>query len=116
MKIHHLLRDHRTNEEQVIDLRLVETLYSVKQKARTQSPFHIISGYRSPATNALLRKSSSGVARTSYHSKGKAIDIRLPGFSTHRLRNLCIEMQFGGVGYYRDSDFVHLDTGPVRTW
>jgi uncharacterized protein YcbK (DUF882 family) len=114
--INHLLRDHRANEAQPIDLRLLDVLYAVKQRIRPKKPFHVISAYRSPATNAMLRRISSGVARTSYHTKGQAIDIRLPGYQTRRLRDLCIGMQTGGVGYYRDSDFVHLDIGPVRTW
>ncbi len=115
-KISHILRDHRSNEAQPIDLRLLDVLYAVKQKVRPNTPFHVISGYRSATTNAMLRKTSNGVARTSYHTKGKAIDIRLPGYQTRRLRDVCIALQIGGVGYYRESDFVHLDTGPIRAW
>ena len=115
-RINHILRDHRANKEQPIDLRLLDALYAVRQKVRSKTPFHVISGYRSPATNAMLRKTSNGVARISFHTKGQAIDIRLPGYQTHRLRDVCIAMQSGGVGYYGDSDFVHLDTGPIRTW
>ncbi|MGD9248891.1 MAG: DUF882 domain-containing protein [Desulfobacteraceae bacterium] len=115
-KINHILRDHRANKEQPIDVHLLDALYAVRRKVRSNTPFHVISGYRSPSTNAMLRKTTNGVARTSYHTKGQAIDIRLPGYQTHRLRDLCIALKSGGVGYYGDSDFVHLDTGPVRTW
>jgi uncharacterized protein YcbK (DUF882 family) len=115
-RINYILRDHRTKEVQPIDLGLVETLYAVKAKIRSKTPIHIISGYRSPATNAMLRKTTHGVAQTSYHTKGKAIDIRIPGCSSRRLRDVCISMQSGGVGYYGDSNFVHLDTGPIRAW
>ena len=115
-QINYILRDHRTKEVQSIDLGLVETLYAVKKKVRAKTPIHIISGYRSPVTNAMLRKTTNGVARASYHTKGKAIDLRIPGYSSRRLRNVCISMQSGGVGYYGNSNFVHLDTGPIRSW
>ncbi len=115
-RINHILRDHRSNEIMPIDLKLLDHLYALKLKIGTNSPFHVISGYRTPATNAALRKSSNGVARKSYHMHGRAIDIRLPGYDTHRLRNACISLNSGGVGYYEKSNFVHFDTGPVRTW
>lgn len=115
-QIYHILRDHRTDEIKPIDIKLLEKLYALKLKIGAKSSFHVISGYRSPATNAMLRKKSSGVARTSYHTRGKAVDIRLPGYDTRRLRNACISLNSGGVGYYKDSNFVHLDTGPVRSW
>lgn len=115
-QINYILRDHRTQEVQRMDLGLVETLYAIKEKVGSGTPLHIISGYRSPATNAMLRKTTHGVAKTSYHTKGKAIDIRIPGYSSRRLRDVCISMQAGGVGYYGDSNFVHLDTGPIRAW
>ena len=115
-RINHILRDHRTNDVKPIDLQLLDHLHAIKLKIGATSPFHVISGYRSPATNAMLRKISNGVARTSYHIQGKAIDIRLPGYDTRRLRNACISLRTGGVGYYKDSNFVHLDTGPIRAW
>jgi uncharacterized protein YcbK (DUF882 family) len=99
-----------------IDLRLLDQLYAIKSKVPFKGPFYIISGYRSTATNGMLRQRSKGVAQKSYHTKGQAIDIRLPGYRTDRLRDLCITMKSGGVGYYPKSDFVHLDTGPVRCW
>lgn len=115
-QINHILRDYRTDEIQTIDTRLLDQLFTIKSRIHPRTPFHIISGYRSPATNDMLRKVSSGVARSSLHTKGRAIDIRLPGYGTHRLRKLCVNLKAGGVGYYPKSDFVHLDTGVVRTW
>ena len=76
----------------------------------------MISGYRSPATNKMLNKRSSGVARRSYHMQGKAIDVRLPGFNTTQLHKAAISLKAGGVGYYAKSNFVHLDVGRVRYW
>jgi uncharacterized protein YcbK (DUF882 family) len=78
--------------------------------------FEIISGYRSPRTNAMLRDRSNGVAKNSLHTQGRAIDVRLSGRDTRRLRDAAVALRHGGVGYYARSDFVHLDTGRVRTW
>lgn len=115
-KINHILRDHRTNRVKAIDTELIDILYTINKRIRPTGPFSIISGYRCPATNEMLRRSTSGVAKKSFHTKGMAIDIRLPGYNTRRLRDLCIEMKTGGVGYYSRSDFVHVDVGPVRCW
>jgi uncharacterized protein YcbK (DUF882 family) len=115
-QIDHILRDHRTGKINPIDTSLIDLLYTVQCQIRPLSPFSIISGYRSPETNERLRRASSGVAKRSLHTKGQAIDIRLPGYQTAKLRDLCVTLQSGGVGYYPKSDFVHLDIGPVRTW
>jgi uncharacterized protein YcbK (DUF882 family) len=115
-QINHILRDHRTGHVEVMDIRLMDLLFSVNQRLGTGSPFHIISGYRSPQTNARLRKQSKGVAKFSYHMLGRAIDIRLPGCDTPELRQACLDLKLGGVGYYARSDFVHLDTGAFRAW
>jgi uncharacterized protein YcbK (DUF882 family) len=115
-RINHILRDHRTGDIEAIDPRLMDLLFSVNQQLGSGSPFHIVSGYRSPETNALLLKNSSGVAKRSYHMLGRAIDIRLPGCPTRQLRQVCLQFKRGGVGYYPRSDFVHLDTGAFRTW
>ena len=115
-RINYIMRDHRSNEIKPIDLKLIDHLYALKLNTGTQSPFHVISGYRSPATNASLRRGRSGVARKSYHMHGQAIDIRLPGYDTRRLRSACISLNLGGVGYYQKSNFVHIDTGPIRSW
>ncbi|MBR9981518.1 MAG: DUF882 domain-containing protein [Desulfatitalea sp.] len=115
-RINHILRDHRTGKVAAIDPHLLDLLHTVKGQVQPTEPFHIISGYRSPQTNAQLRKNGTGVARKSFHTTGEAIDVRLPGYSTKRLRQLCLQMKAGGVGYYPRSDFVHLDIGPVRSW
>jgi uncharacterized protein YcbK (DUF882 family) len=115
-KINFILRDFRADEILPIDPLLLDQLFALKTRIQPRTPFHVISGYRSPATNAMLRRTTTGVARTSMHTQGRAIDLRLPGYSTHRLRNLSIALKAGGVGYYPKSDFVHLDTGRVRAW
>lgn len=115
-KVNHILRDYRTGEILPIDPLLLDQLFALRTRIRPRKPFHVISGYRTLATNAMLRQVTSGVALNSLHTKGRAIDIRLPGHSTRRLRDLSIKLKAGGVGYYPQSDFVHLDTGEVRTW
>lgn len=115
-RISYILRDYRTNEVKPVDPALLDLLYRVMRKARLTAPIAIVSGYRSPATNSYLRKVSTGVARNSLHMQGRAIDIRIPGYRTAALRRLAIELKTGGVGYYPKSDFLHLDTGPFKTW
>lgn len=115
-KIDYILRDHRNNKIKAIDTRLLDLLHAISLKTRTDKPFHVISGYRSPETNTMLRKNGRGVASRSMHMLGKAIDIRLPGFSTRRLRDAAVETKGGGVGYYAKSDFIHVDIGRVRFW
>lgn len=115
-KINHILRDHRSGEVKAIDTQLLELLHVLSHKTNPLEPFHVISGYRSPATNRKLRKNGNGVATRSLHMQGKAIDIRLPGFKTRQLRNVARHLKLGGVGYYATSDFVHVDIGRVRYW
>jgi len=115
-KINFILRDHRSGEVKAIDFQLLDLLHALSHKSNPQQPFHVISGYRSPATNKKLRKSSTGVAARSLHMQGKAIDIRIPGFKTRQLRNVARKLKAGGVGYYAKSDFVHVDVGRVRYW
>jgi uncharacterized protein YcbK (DUF882 family) len=115
-RINHILRDHRTGDIKVMDPTLLDLLASVNRQLGCSTPFHIISGYRSPQTNARLRKQTTGVAKFSYHMLGRAIDIRLPGCDTRQLREVCLDLKGGGVGYYPRSDFVHVDTGTFRTW
>lgn len=114
--INRVLRDHRNDKQTPIDPQLLELLFLLQQKVQSKQPFHVISGYRSPASNELLRKSSSGVARKSFHTLGMAIDIRLPDIELDVLHDAAIELNGGGVGYYPESDFIHLDSGPVRQW
>ncbi|MGE5130360.1 MAG: YcbK family protein [Sphingomonadaceae bacterium] len=110
-----LLRDFRTETVHVIDPRLLDQLYALNACCGGRS-FEVISGYRSPQTNAMLRKTSSGVASHSLHIDGRAIDVRLEGCDTERLHRAALAMARGGVGFYPRSDFVHLDTGRFRTW
>ncbi|TAK52115.1 MAG: DUF882 domain-containing protein [Gammaproteobacteria bacterium] len=111
-----LLRDHRTGEVAPIDPRLFDLLHKLAAGAGCAARFAVISGYRSPLTNAMLNARSSGVASRSLHMQGLAIDVRLPGCPSDRLRDLALGRQVGGVGYYRASDFVHLDVGRIRSW
>jgi uncharacterized protein YcbK (DUF882 family) len=115
-QVDHLLRDYRTGEVHRMDPGLLDILFDLQGRAGSAGPFEVISAYRSPATNAMLRRKSSGVAEHSMHMLGKAIDVRLRGFSTRRLAELARQVQRGGVGFYAASDFVHVDTGRVRVW
>ena len=111
-----ILRDHRTNEVSPIDTRLLDLLYAIRAQAGPDACLHIISGYRSPRTNQMLRKRSRGVARKSLHMQGHAADIRIPGLPIDRLRRIATDLRKGGVGYYPRANFVHVDIGHVRTW
>ncbi len=114
--VSHILRDHRTDEVKPIDPGLLDWLADLAKRLGAREPFHIISGYRSPATNAALRKQGRRVASRSFHLQGKAVDVRLPGIQTAVLWRAALREQRGGVGHYPRSDFVHLDTGPIRQW
>jgi uncharacterized protein YcbK (DUF882 family) len=116
VEINRVLRDHRTGDTHDIDPRLLDLLCELRLKLSTAEPFHIISGYRSPATNALLHAQSDGVATHSLHMDGMATDIRIPGRDLALLRKTALSMKSGGVGYYPSSDFVHVDVGRVRSW
>jgi uncharacterized protein YcbK (DUF882 family) len=111
-----LLRDFRTGESHQIDPPLLDILYDLQTLADHDAPFEVISGYRSPQTNAMLHHHSSGVAEHSQHILGKAIDVRLSGYSTSKLSAYARSLSRGGVGFYASSDFVHVDTGRVRHW
>lgn len=114
--INHVLRDHRTGDRYRIDPELFDFLHLLQHRLRTNQEFHVVSAYRSPATNAKLAEQSGGVAKNSMHTHGKAIDIRLPGRKLSDLRAAALSLQMGGVGYYPSSNFIHLDTGHVRFW
>jgi len=114
--VNNILRDHRTNEIHPIDLRLLDLLHIIRAKAGQDSCLHIISGYRSPTTNAELRRRSRRVATKSLHMLGHAVDIRIPGVRTTTVRKIAMGLNQGGVGFYRKSDFVHIDIGRVRAW
>lgn len=115
-RINHILRDHRAGEVSPIDVKLLDLLCALSRKLDNAKPFHIISGYRSPQTNALLRRLSKGIAKNSLHLYGKAVDIRLPGCRLSHLRQAALELKAGGVGYYPSSNFIHVDVGRIRAW
>jgi uncharacterized protein YcbK (DUF882 family) len=114
--LNRLLRDHHSNTITSIDPQLLDLLYTLGKTLETRAAFHILSAYRSPATNAMLRQSYSGVAEHSLHIEGKAVDIYTPERDMAVVRRAAIELQYGGVGYYPESNFVHIDTGSVRAW
>lgn len=114
--VDHTLRDWRTGQVHRIDPALLDLLHDLKRETGTTSPFEVISGYRSPGTNRMLRETTSGVASSSLHMVGKAIDIRLAGVRLTDLRDAALSLRRGGVGYYPESNFVHVDTGRVRKW
>lgn len=111
-----VLRDHRNNKVHAIDPRLMDLLHRLRCELDTTASFQVISGYRSPESNAMLHRASTGVAGNSLHTRGIAIDVRLPGARLTDLRDAAKSLQGGGVGYYPKSDFVHLDIGRVRSW
>ncbi len=115
-RLSYVMRDFRTNEVFPMDPHVVDILSLVHKKMNVSEPFHILSGYRSPKTNAMLKGKTRGVANNSFHMYGQAVDIRIPGQSTRRLRNAAHDLQAGGVGYYARSNFIHVDTGDVRSW
>lgn len=114
--INTLLRDHRTGDVTAIDPKLMDALYSLHRRLGSREPYEVISGYRSPKTNAMLRGKSNGVAKKSYHMKGQAVDIALPDRALTQLHRAALDLKAGGVGLYTKSGFVHLDTGRVRSW
>lgn len=116
VEVNDFLADFRTGGETVMDPDLLNILYDVRTSLGSDGTFEVISAYRSPETNEMLRSKSSGVAKNSQHVIGKAIDVRLRGVTTAELRDAALELRRGGVGYYQKSDFVHMDTGRVRRW
>jgi uncharacterized protein YcbK (DUF882 family) len=111
-----IMRDHRTNEVVAIDRGLIDLLYRLNAKLGGHRTFELISGYRSPATNALLASVSDAVAHKSLHMEGKAVDINVAGVRLKALRRAATVLKAGGVGYYPNSGFVHVDVGRVRYW
>jgi uncharacterized protein YcbK (DUF882 family) len=111
-----VLRDWRTGEEHVMEPGLFDALHAISTKLDSRQPFQIISGYRSPKTNAALHAKSSGVASNSQHTLGKAVDVRLQGVDLRNLQKAALATAAGGVGFYPTSNFVHVDVGRVRQW
>ena len=114
--VNHSLRDWRNNKVHVIEPRLLDLLTALQGALGTRERIQVISGYRSPETNAMLHARSDQVSATSLHMQGQAIDIHLPGVALTRLRDGAQSLAIGGVGYYPVSNFVHVDIGPVKTW
>ncbi len=114
--VNHIFRDIRTGKERTINKELIDLLYDLQQEVKIEEPFHIVSGYRTPRSNALLRKTTKGVAKNSLHMYGKAVDIRLPDYSLSTLRRKAMKLHGGGVGFYPRSNFIHVDVGAVRYW
>jgi uncharacterized protein YcbK (DUF882 family) len=116
-RLDHCLRDHRTGDVHHFDARLFDLLADLAARVgRPSAAIDVICGYRTPSSNGLLRRNSSGVAERSLHMQARAIDIRMPGVKTSDLRDAALALHRGGVGYYPRSDFIHVDVGRVRRW
>lgn len=110
------LRDRRTKTAKLYDPHVLDQLYALRLQLGYHKPTHALSGYRSPQTNAMLGRQQRGVARNSLHMSARAIDIRMPGTATSSIRKAALALNAGGVGYYSRSNFVHVDSGQVRSW
>lgn len=115
-RLNYVLRDFRTKEVFPMDPHILDIMAIIQQRTGRATPLQVLSGYRSPKTNAMLRVNTSGVAQNSYHMYGQAIDIRMPGYRSSKLRDIARSLKAGGVGLYSRSNFVHIDTGKVRSW
>lgn len=119
-EINRILRDFRTNDVTEMDPKLLDILYhldtGIRLKGEAATGYEVISGYRSKRTNDMLRSHGEGVAKNSYHVKGQAIDIRMSNVPSKQIQKIALDMHSGGVGYYPSSNFVHVDTGPIRSW
>jgi len=115
-RLNHFFRDYRANKVKKIDPRLFDQLFRLQAMLDTHKPVQLISGYRSLTTNNSLRSHSKGVAKHSYHTLGQAMDFHIEGIALSNVRKAALSLRAGGVGYYPSSNFVHIDTGPVRKW
>ncbi len=115
-QISRFMRDSRSGEVHAIDPRLMDLMVAVQKKVGATGPLHVVCGYRSPHSNAIMASASTGVAHHSLHMSGRAVDIRIPGKSVRAVARAAISLKAGGVGSYPSSNFVHIDTGPVRYW
>ncbi len=115
-EINRFLYDFRTGDRTEMDPELLTLIHDIRESLGSKGRFEVISAYRSPKTNEMLRGRSSGVAKNSQHVLGKAIDVRLPDVKLTKLRDAALAQKRGGVGYYAKSNFVHIDTGRVRRW
>ncbi len=115
-RLNHMFRDHRNDQVKAIDPKLFDQIYILQMMMNLNKPIQLVSGYRSAATNNALRRKNSGVAKKSYHTRGQAMDFRVQGVQVSQIRKAALKMSAGGLGYYPKSNFIHIDTGPVRTW
>lgn len=115
-RLNHFFRDYRANKITKIDPSLFDHLFRLQAMLETNKPVQLISGYRTLNTNNNLREHTRGVAKHSYHTLGKAMDFHIEGIQLSNIRKAAMKMRMGGVGYYPSSNFVHIDTGPVRAW
>ena len=115
-RLAHLLRDHYTNAVHPIDRRTIDLLHALHRRIGGNKPFLVISGYRTPATNAMLAAAGEGVATHSLHMRGMAVDLRMEGHSVRRMGRAARSLRMGGVGIYPSSNFIHVDSGPIRYW
>ncbi|HXN06680.1 MAG TPA: DUF882 domain-containing protein [Nitrospiria bacterium] len=115
-KLNHFMRCHYSDKAIQMDIRMIEFLNLVDKKTGGGHEIEVVSAYRSPAYNQLLIKNGHAVAKHSYHTKGRAIDIRIPNIGLEILQRTALSLEHGGVGFYPDSGFIHLDSGPVRSW
>lgn len=115
-RLNYFFRDFRANKVKVIDPGLFDQLFRLQGLLSTRKPVQLISGYRSVITNNELRSHNRGVAKKSYHTRGRAMDFHIEGVSLTRIRKAALSLRAGGVGYYPRSNFIHIDTGPVRRW
>jgi uncharacterized protein YcbK (DUF882 family) len=114
--INHIFRDVHSGTEKAIDINLLDLLFEIKEQIKSGEPYTIMSGYRTPKTNEFLRMRRKGVAKNSLHMYGKAVDIRIPGYSLRGIRRVAMKLRAGGIGYYPRLKFLHLDVGDVRYW
>lgn len=115
-RINYILRDFRTGEVFPMDPKIIDMLSIINKEVDIDNSYEILSGYRSPKTNSMLGGKSRNVAKNSFHMYGQALDVRVPDYSTRNIRNIAKSMGVGGVGYYPRSNYVHIDTGNVRSW
>jgi len=115
-EIDHLLRDWRRDETITMDRELIDLLATIQTETGYDEPITVISGYRSKSTNEMLRRRMRKVAKNSYHIKGMAVDFRIKDVSTRTIRTIAMHEKIGGVGYYPKRGFLHIDTGPIRSW
>ncbi len=115
-QVNEFMRDWRSGESARMDPEVIDYLYSLQRWLGVSDPIHIVSGYRSKSTNAMLARKSGGVAKNSYHCKGMAIDLKIPNYSVSSIARGAEALKMGGVGRYSRSNFVHIDCADVRTW